>query len=247
MKADFDLRQEGCIRIENHGMKYMYYRPLPINNWYLLTVAPASVLDSKMNAVLGRTYLLGAFMVLIFAGILIYILKDQKRRKAELMHSLYTDEITGGYSFAKFQVEAEKKIRRAEVGSWSLISLDIDDFKFINELLGYEEGNHLISMEFWGNGAAVRRFLPISLRICLWPWQTAAITMCCAGAWRNCAAAFSRIPSGLRTSWPSCRRWESFRFVIRVLRWISVWTVPELPERAGRGSLPFTMRSMMNG
>ena len=144
MKADFDLRQEGCIRIENHGMKYMYYRPLPINNWYLLTVAPASVLDSKMNAVLGRTYLLGAFMVLIFAGILIYILKDQKRRKAELMHSLYTDEITGGYSFAKFQVEAEKKIRRAEVGSWSLISLDIDDFKFINELLGYEEGNHLI-------------------------------------------------------------------------------------------------------
>ena len=41
------------------------------------------------------------------------------------MHSLY-DEITGGYSFAKFQVEAEKKIRRAEAGSLSLVSLDID-------------------------------------------------------------------------------------------------------------------------
>ena len=90
-------------------------------------------------------------------------------------------------------------------------------------------------MEFWGNGAAVRRFLPISLRICLWPWQTAAITMCCAGAWRNFSNAFSRIPSGLRTSWPSCRRWESFRFVTRGLTLVSVWTVPELPERAGRG------------
>lgn len=144
MKVDFENGQDGCVRFMNKGIQYMYYRPLPINDWYLLTVAPASVLDSKMNAVLGRTYLLGVFMVLIFAGILVYILKDQKRRKAELMHSLYTDEITGGYSFAKFQVEAEKKIRRAEAGSLSLVSLDIDDFKFINELLGYEEGNHLI-------------------------------------------------------------------------------------------------------
>lgn len=144
MKADFELGQEGCIRLKNGGVKYMYYRPLSINDWYLLTVAPAIVLDSKMNAVLWRTYLLGAFMVLMFVGILIYILKDQKRRKVELMHSLYTDEITGGYSYAKFKLEAGRKIRRAEPGGLSLISLDIDDFKFINELLGYEEGNQLI-------------------------------------------------------------------------------------------------------
>ena len=147
------------------------------------TVAPASVLDSKMNAVLGRTYLLGVFMVLIFAGILVYILKDQKRRKAELMHSLYTDEITGGYSFAKFQVEAEKKIRRAEAGSLSLVSLDIDDFKFINELLGYEEGNHLIRyihgvLAGWCGGEECRSSVR---RICLWHSSTVTTMMPCAG------------------------------------------------------------------
>ena len=80
MKADFDLRQEGCIRIENHGMKYMYYRPLPINNC-ICSPWLRPVLDSKMNAVLGRTYLLGAFMVLIFAGILIYIPEGSEAEK----------------------------------------------------------------------------------------------------------------------------------------------------------------------
>ena len=68
MKVDFENGQDGCVRFMNKGVQYMYYRPLPINDWYLLTVAPASVLDSKMNAVLGRTYLLGVFMVLIFGG-----------------------------------------------------------------------------------------------------------------------------------------------------------------------------------
>lgn len=144
MKADFQYGFEGCVKFRHEGVQYMYYRPIGVNDWYLLTVAPANVLDGKMNSVLGRTYLLGFIMILVFAGVLSYILREQKMRKSELMHMLYTDELTGGYSYAKFKLEAGRRIHRADNGQLSVISLDIDDFKFINELWGYDEGNRLI-------------------------------------------------------------------------------------------------------
>lgn len=160
MREDFKNGLEGCVKFRHEGVQYMYYRPIEINDWYLLTVTPASVLDGKMNSVLGRTYLLGFFMILVFAGVLSYILREQKLRKTELMHMLYTDELTGGYSYAKFKLEAGKRIRRADNGQLSIISLDIDDFKFINELWGYEEGNRLIRyvhrvLERWCEGEEI--------------------------------------------------------------------------------------------
>lgn len=144
MRQGFRERANGCIKYRNQGYRYMYYFPLDVNEWYLLTVAPANVLDRKMNAVLMRTYLLGGFLFLLLGSVMFYILHDQKKRKMELMDILYLDRVTGGYSYAKFQVEAEKLLKKTDKVRMAALNIDIDDFKFVNELLGYEEGNQLI-------------------------------------------------------------------------------------------------------
>lgn len=144
MRRDFETEEKGCIKYWNKGYRYMYYCPLGINEWYLLTVAPANVLDSKMNGVVMRTYLLGVFLFLLFGSAMFYIFRDQKKRKQELIDILYTDSLTGGYSYTKFQAEAEKLLIRTEKVRLAALNIDIDDFKFVNEMLGYEEGNHLI-------------------------------------------------------------------------------------------------------
>lgn len=144
LKEDLAEGREGCIKFRSNGYQYMFYMPLPVNDWYLLTMAPATVLDEKMNLVLNRTYLLGIFLAALFLAIMLYVSGIQKQQKKQLLDLIYVDPVTGGYSYARFLHEAETLLKKQEQAAYAVIDLDIDDFKFINESFGYEEGDRLI-------------------------------------------------------------------------------------------------------
>ena len=46
-----EQREAGRIVFRNKVDKYLYCYPLSVNNWYLLTVVPVSVVDTQMNVV----------------------------------------------------------------------------------------------------------------------------------------------------------------------------------------------------
>lgn len=144
MKQELLEGQEGYIKFEHDGYQYMYYAPLGINDWQLLTVAPAKILDEKMNTALSLTYILSFFLILIFITIVIYIVQAHKNSKKELLQLIYTDEITGGYSYAKFKAAAFGIMQRTPAEKMYVLNIDIDDFKFVNETFGYDKGDALI-------------------------------------------------------------------------------------------------------
>ena len=80
----------------------MYCSPIGVNNWMLLTVTPASVIEDKINMVLNKTYLLGILLIAIFYCLSGTLCVSIPAIKKELMDIAYVDEVTGGYSFAKF-------------------------------------------------------------------------------------------------------------------------------------------------
>lgn len=59
------------------------------------------------------------------------------------MDIAYVDEVTGGYSFAKFFKEAELLLPETDKKT-AIVSMDIDGFKYFNDMFGYGEGNDLL-------------------------------------------------------------------------------------------------------
>lgn len=140
LKKAMENGETGYIRFHNKIDKYMYFSPLGVKDWYVLNVVPTGIMDSTRDFIMFITYILCAALAVIFLTFLLYIHKIEQQKKQELSNIMYVDNITGGYSFARFCVEAQKCVEQAPAGA-AYIIMDIDKFKVINELFGYEEGN----------------------------------------------------------------------------------------------------------
>lgn len=136
-------KKGGYIEFYNGSQKYMYCSPIGVNNWMLLMVTPASVIEDKINMVLNKTYLLGILLIAIFLLFIWHIMRIHTRNQKELMDIAYVDEVTGGYSFAKFFKEAELLLPETDKKT-AIVSMDIDGFKYFNDMFGYGEGNDLL-------------------------------------------------------------------------------------------------------
>lgn len=136
-------KKGGYIEFYNGSQKYMYCSPIGVNNWMLLTVTPTSVIEDKTNMVLNKTYLLGILLIAIFLLFIWHIMRIHARNQKELMDIAYVDEVTGGHSFAKFFKEAELLLPETDKKT-AIISMDIDGFKYFNDMFGYGEGNDLL-------------------------------------------------------------------------------------------------------
>ncbi len=73
----------------------------------------------------------------IAAGIIILITLESKRR-------VEIDPLTGGATKKTFIEKSMKAIKKSGTLKWTLAIMDIDKFKFINDRLGYEEGNRML-------------------------------------------------------------------------------------------------------
>jgi diguanylate cyclase (GGDEF)-like protein len=140
MHMDLDNEQSGYIWFHNKIDKYMYYSPLQIKNWYVLNVVPAGVMDSTRDFIMFLTYALCGVMGTTFAFFILYIIKTEQKKKKELSNILYVDNVTGGYSFARFSAEVKNRLKETNANA-AYIVMDVEQFKIINELFGYEEGN----------------------------------------------------------------------------------------------------------
>lgn len=80
---------------------------------------------------------IAAVAVVVAAGIIILLMLESKRR-------VEIDPLTGGATKRTFIEKSIKSIKRSGTLNWTVAVMDIDKFKFINERLGYEEGNRML-------------------------------------------------------------------------------------------------------
>lgn len=139
-------RGTGYVVFINRESKYMYYTPLDINDWYLISVVPTSVANEKMNQVMIWSYALIGVILLFFLFLVLHIIHMQAISKKELRRIAYVDPLTGDSTLGKFKMDAEEILHKKEGADkpYSIVTLDIDKFKYINEMFGYQEGNRAI-------------------------------------------------------------------------------------------------------
>lgn len=78
-----------------------------------------------------------AIAVLILGGIILSGLENHRRFEV--------DALTGGRNKRRFIKDSEKAAKKIEAERLAIAVIDIDKFKFVNDRIGYEEGNNILS------------------------------------------------------------------------------------------------------
>lgn len=81
-------------------------------------------------------------LFLLFGYTIVYLNRKSKKRLQEIA---FKDEQTGLLTLSKFKKDAHKLLYYANENDYMIMSLDIDNFKYINQSYGYEIGTVIIS------------------------------------------------------------------------------------------------------
>lgn len=85
----------------------------------------------------GLFIAVAAALVLAIAG-LILAMYLKSSRAGDI------DRLTGGRSKRRFIEDSQRAVKKSSPEKWALVIFDIDKFKYINDRLGYEEGNRML-------------------------------------------------------------------------------------------------------
>ena len=123
-----------------------YYHCVPVNlmdgdvTWYMITIVPADVLESRVAPIQHRLYTMAFVVVLLTLMGVAFVIVISRQQKAMMLRYAYEDPLTKGANYARFRIEMSKK--RNPRGY--LVSMDITHFNNINIVAGKMAGDDMI-------------------------------------------------------------------------------------------------------
>lgn len=132
-KAKIEVINKFIGRLDAMDLEYiMYEHSLPEEK----TATFEEILEEN-------PIILNVFFLLIVFFIFSVLLEERSKKKA-LVHLLNEDAITGLLTEHCFLEQAEALFRHHPEKQYTIISVDIDNFKYINEVYGYESGTKIL-------------------------------------------------------------------------------------------------------
>lgn len=144
MAADLTHGREGHISVITDTSKYTYYKPLTVNDWFIIMIVPTDVVSVRSQPIMSDVLGICVTIVIMFglgAGHLLYL---QGKQKKLLEYYAYVDPMTGGSNNARFYIDAVDRLSHLGNKKAAILAVDVKRFKVINELWGFATGNHMI-------------------------------------------------------------------------------------------------------
>lgn len=144
MQANMESGKADIIEYRRESVaKVGAYTEVGINNWYLFTVVPRDVIAENSDRLLGRIILSVVSSGVLLGGLLLAIITQAQRSNQRLAQMAFSDPLTGGNNLNKFKILASQRIARSRDGLY-MLQIDIDKFKLIKDMYGYEEGDRIL-------------------------------------------------------------------------------------------------------
>lgn len=120
----------------------VYMQPFGMNGWYLCYADTINSGKSPIYSILITSNVLSGMIILLCLGLLYYVRWAMRGSNKELMKLAYYDRLTGTYNFEKFTQCAEDLL--AEDSNYALITMNIRQFQYINEILGKAQADQVL-------------------------------------------------------------------------------------------------------
>lgn len=134
----------GFLKVESGGeQKYMCYSPVGVNDWYVLSVVPHSVVSGKTSGIMTYTIIMCGCIVVAFIFLFLLNVRNEANSRARLAKLAYTDPVTGIRNLAKFRLDAQELLSKNSA-PYAVVQFDVDKFKYINDVFGFSEGNRML-------------------------------------------------------------------------------------------------------
>ena len=125
------------------GEMLVTYIPMDINDWILLSVVPEKFAIEKYDYIVGITAVCIAIIIAGFCALIYCIIKIEKSKDEEILNLAYYDRVTGAFNKDKFKKEACMLMDDRKC-NYAVAFIDIVNFKLINEIFTYENGNKFL-------------------------------------------------------------------------------------------------------
>ena len=146
MKENVKNGKAGTFDISLDEEKYFVnYQSIGINDWYVINIVPINAIASELNQFIAITFGVCVLINFIIVGISIYIDISNQMKNRKLYKSAYIDPVTllGNENYFK---EFSGIFLNSSKENKFVIIVDINKFKFINNLYGYDFCNKLLNI-----------------------------------------------------------------------------------------------------
>lgn len=120
----------------------MFFDPIGVNGWYLLRVQTMQGVSSTIFRLMTNTRIITVAILFIIMIVIVLGYRIICRGNRRLIKSVCYDPLTGAYNISKFIYEIRPIIEHSK--EYSLVALNVRQFKFINELFGSREADRLL-------------------------------------------------------------------------------------------------------
>lgn len=141
---DMEEDRSGFAKLYYNQNYYVYYMPVAssgeYNAWHMCTVVPASVFMEQFDIV---WYDVQRMINVILAGLAVVFaiyFWVMHRQSQQLERLAYEDPLTGGYNYEAFK----DKLSDRNLDGGYIVSMDIGDFRIINNICGEKTGDQLL-------------------------------------------------------------------------------------------------------
>lgn len=146
LKTNMEAHQKGMLYFDsgNKQTKIMCYLPLEISDWYILSIVPTSYIQHDSAVLTVTAVVISILIMLLFLLLICLILWNNRKHRQALEKIAFIDPVTGGYNRTKFEMEMLRLIRKAPAGTYALLSIDVYQFKTLNDVAGGREGDEVL-------------------------------------------------------------------------------------------------------
>lgn len=138
--------EKGVLKTQSssNDSKYIAYAPIGINNWYIISIVPASSIEKNITSLNNISSLMWISMSILLLIIVTYIIYSKRKADDKLEKIAFVDSVTNDPNYNSFFYDFNKRMSKEYKNSYALVTLDIDKFKVVNDVFGYENGDDIL-------------------------------------------------------------------------------------------------------
>ncbi len=147
MRESIKRNEVGTFDVKlGNEIYFMHYEKVNINDWYVITTAANSTIAEELIMLIIILQIVCLLITFTIISICVYINISNQKKNKKLYKVAYIDPITLLGNEAYFKENGAIYLQNNNSKNKYVVSLDIDKFKALNNIYGYEFCNNILKI-----------------------------------------------------------------------------------------------------